>query len=374
VIKILGSKIILFLFFIINLYADSLDVNISNRNFFIEMNLSKSKIYRDESVLLSVYFRHKKDINLIKMEYEKPKFLDFFARNIGKEKIYQEGDFMVYNLNYMLTPKSSGIFTISPANINVATEKRELQKGGWKKNLLDWHMVVANSLKLEVNQLNIKYDIVGDFELKESIDLTVADINQPIRLTIKLSGEGNLDAYRGIDFDISNITVYADDANITSKLESNSIKSIYKKSFVFIATDDFMIPSKTIRIFNPKTKSIETLRTEAHRVTIKKKIEKEDTLDMRILYYLPLLTAFLFGIILTLLLQYLLFLYKQYRDCKVSFNGKIALQILYPHSGDSIEIEEMVRKLYAIKNGEKDIKIDKKELNKMLEEYSSKGE
>ena len=372
--KILGSKVIWFLFFTLNLYSDVLDTNLSNRNFFIDMNLSKSKIYRDESVILSVYFRHKKDINLIKMEYEKPKFLDFFAKNIGKEKIYQEGDFMVYNLNYMLTPKRSGLLSISPANINVAIEKRELQKGGWYKKLLYWHRVVANRLKLEVSPLNIEYDMVGDFTLQESLDLTVAEINRPIRLSLKIFGEGNLESYHGIDFDIPNITLYTDDENITSTFESDTLKSIYRKSFVFIATDDFVIPSKIIRVFNPKTKRIKILRTEAHRVKIKKNIEKENSVDKKILYYLPLFTAFIFGIIMTLFVEYLLFLYKSYKDKKRFFKGEKAFKILYPHSGESIEVEAMVRKLYAIKNGEKDIKIDKKELNKMLEEYSSKGE
>ena len=345
-----------------------------NRDFSIEMKLSKNEIYKDESVLLTVLFRHKKDIDLQKMEYEKPKFIDFFAKHIGKEKIYQEGKFIVYKLNYMLTPKHSGVLTISPANIKIAIQNRQLQKEGWYRDILSWHRVISNGLKLRVEKLDESYEIVGDFKLKSTIDSTTTEPNRPINLTIELFGEGNLEAYRGIEFDIPNVTIYSDDSNTSSQLDSAGVKSFYKKSFVFIATDNFVIPSKTIRIFNPKNKSVKILKTEAYRVKINKNIEKKRSIDKKILYYLPFLIAFVFGIILTLLVQNIILLYKKYRAKKVGFEGHKALQILYPYSSENIEIEEMVRKLYAIKNGEKDIKIDKKKLNKMLEEYSSKGE
>jgi hypothetical protein len=44
-----------------------------------------------------------------------------------------------------------------------------------------------------------------------------------------------------------------------------------------------------------------------------------------------------------------------------------ALQKLYPHINEDPEIEEMVRKLYAKKNGDKSITIDKKVLKRLIE-------
>ena len=43
-----------------------------------------------------------------------------------------------------------------------------------------------------------------------------------------------------------------------------------------------------------------------------------------------------------------------------------ALKILYGHMSEDPKIEEMVRKLYARKNGDKDVKIDKKVLQEMV--------
>ena len=46
-----------------------------------------------------------------------------------------------------------------------------------------------------------------------------------------------------------------------------------------------------------------------------------------------------------------------------------ALKILYAHMSEAPEIEAMVRKLYAKKNGDKSVVIDKKELKALVERF-----
>ncbi|NNJ45158.1 MAG: hypothetical protein HKP62_03985, partial [Sulfurovum sp.] len=46
-----------------------------------------------------------------------------------------------------------------------------------------------------------------------------------------------------------------------------------------------------------------------------------------------------------------------------------ALKILYGHMSEDAQIEEMVRKLYARKNGDKNVQIDKKVLKEMVERF-----
>ena len=48
------------------------------------------------------------------------------------------------------------------------------------------------------------------------------------------------------------------------------------------------------------------------------------------------------------------------------YNESEALKILYAHMSEDPEIEEMVRKLYAHKNGDKSVQIDKKVLKEMV--------
>lgn len=46
-----------------------------------------------------------------------------------------------------------------------------------------------------------------------------------------------------------------------------------------------------------------------------------------------------------------------------------ALAVLYPKMAQSKEVEEMVRKLYAVKQGDKEVKIDKQVLKALVEKY-----
>jgi hypothetical protein len=54
------------------------------------------------------------------------------------------------------------------------------------------------------------------------------------------------------------------------------------------------------------------------------------------------------------------------------FKESEALKILYGHMSDDPEVEAMVRKLYAKKNGDKSVIIDKKELRALVEKYAQR--
>ncbi len=53
------------------------------------------------------------------------------------------------------------------------------------------------------------------------------------------------------------------------------------------------------------------------------------------------------------------------------FKESEALKILYAHMSEDAEAETMVRKLYAKKNGDKSVIIDKKVLKTLVEKYKN---
>jgi hypothetical protein len=56
---------------------------------------------------------------------------------------------------------------------------------------------------------------------------------------------------------------------------------------------------------------------------------------------------------------------------KSPFKESEALKILYAHMSEDVEAEAMVRKLYAKKNGDKSVIIDKKVLKALVEKYKA---
>ena len=76
--------------------------------------------------------------------------------------------------------------------------------------------------------------------------------------------------------------------------------------------------------------------------------------------------AFALGALFMYLLQFFL---KVWQRKERKYKESDALKILYGHISEDKAVEEMVRKLYAKKRGDKSVKINKKELKEMIEKY-----
>jgi hypothetical protein len=169
------------------------------------------------------------------------------------------------------------------------------------------------------------------------------------------------------------------------------LQSHYQKSFVFISDHNFTIPSKEIRVYDYETGKVKILKTKVYKIQVEgaKKVINAPLVHTKIPiqttgistksnepWYdklpsiLALLFAFVLGVFLTLALKYLPKLVLPKMKFK-NMNSKYeeALKVLYPKIGESKEVEEMVRRLYAVKRGEKIVEIDKSRLNELLEKY-----
>lgn len=361
------------------------------KDFSLDMKIEKNKFYLGESIIVTIYFKQRTNLNLLKVEYTPPKFKDFFSKQIGKGKTYHKEEFTIQELNYLLIAKKSGKLTLESASVKIAERSRQLQKGGWSLDVPKWTELSSSPLSFEVMKTSKDYDLIGKYSLSDKIDQLKVEANKPVNLSISLVGNGSLDDYAGINFDIPSVTIYGDDAKIKSKLIKKKLESDYQKSFVFISDHDFTIPSKEISVFDPATGKINLLKTKEYHIEVEangKAINKSNvqtqtsikitksSMNTRGLWYqklpslLVLLLAFLLGSFVTLLLKYIsdFGLPKWFKKRK-SFNGEDALKILYPKIGESKAVEDMVRKLYAIKCGDKNVEIDKKRLKFLVEHY-----
>ena len=366
----------------------------SSKKISLDMVANKQRVFVGEPFLLSVFFNESKQVDLMKVEYQKPVLKDFFVKEVDGEKTYRKGGYLVHELRYLLTPKYEGNFTIEPARAKIAERGR--RKDDFFGTFFDtpiWSQIVSNALSVEVKPSPEDTDLIGDLKLSETIDATEVKANKPVNLTIKISGEGNLEDFDGLKYEIDGVTIYSDDAKTGSNLRGNQLISSYEKKFVFIADHDFTIPSKSFTLFNFKTGKIETLKTESHQITVKggqaaapaviqsakpqaiAKREMRDGLEERKVENSTeppalwmLLLAFAGGVVLTLGAVKLLpaILWKRGTN---PLREDAALKILYPHTNDTPEVEEMVRKLYARKGGDKSIEIDKAILKVLVDRY-----
>lgn len=370
----------------------------SSKKVTLDMVVNQKQVFVGEPILLSVFFNESRQVDLMKVEYRKPALTDFFVKEIGDEKTYKKDGYIVHELRYILTPKYEGNFTIGPAQAKIAERGR--RKDDFFGTFFDtpvWSSVVSNSLTIAVKPSPEGSDLVGDLNLSEKIDADEVKANKPVNLTIEITGEGNLEDFDGFEYEIDGVTIYSDDAKVESHLVGDKLISSYKKKFVFIADHDFEIPSKSFTLFNFKTGKVETLQTQSHQITVKggqavaptviqstkpqvaAEVNQREELQSSqsspdsdtssSLSAWMLLLAFAGGVAVTLG-AVKLSPYIKWKRAVNPMRESEALKILYPHTNDTPAVEDMVRKLYAKKGGDKSVVIDKEELKVLIDRYN----
>lgn len=376
----------------------------TNAKVTLSMVTSKKEVFVGEPVELQVFFNERRDANLLKVEFGKPNFKDFLVKEMGDEKTYTKGNYTVHELRYLLTPKREGNLTIPSAMANVAFRKKSRDDFfGTFFDRPDWKRVVSNTLSLKVKSTPQDTDLIGDFTLEESVDATEVKANKPVNLTLRISGEGNLEDFEAPKYEIDGVTIYSDDAKVSSSIVGGKLRSEYVKKFVFISDKDFTIPAHSFTLFDTKTQKVRKLETKAHTIkvtggtaratqVIQKSIatpketaslkeekapqtltpDSEDEVigaehqtDSTPSFWM-LALAFGAGVIVTLAAIKILPTLNLKRSMGI-VSDEEALKILYPHTNSDAKVEEMVRKLYAKKGGDKSVVIDKEKLKEMLE-------
>lgn len=360
----------------------------SSDRFALLIRSDKEKIMLGESFVVTVYFSLQNGIRLSDQpKYTRPKFKGFFVKELEQKQSYSKGNRSITELKYILTPKKEGNYTIeaATAKVGVADTSRQDIFGRFFGTI--WTEITSNTIDIEVKPKPKDAQLVGKFHIESNLDKKSIKSNKPVNLTVTIEGEGSLDDFEFPDYEIDNVTIYSDDARVETQIVGGKITSSYVKSFVFISSDSFSIPAKNISTYNVQKDTMENLKVPSYKVEIKamtpvenianksvvhtnlntvkkEKIARDDSdIKVKSLEWWMLVLAFVLGTLFMYLLRFIPNIFKRkekpYRESE-------AIKILYPHISESSDIEKMVRKLYAKKNGDKSVSIDKKELKELI--------
>ncbi|RUM76619.1 MAG: hypothetical protein DSZ11_00335 [Sulfurovum sp.] len=371
--------------------------------FLMEMNATKERVMVGEPLIVNIYFKQKKNIEVKRTEYKDPSFQGFISERIGDEKSYEEGNYTVHKLSYMLLVKEEGNITIDPVHVKVSYQDRKAKVGGWFSATPTWTEAKSLPLSIQAIPPSGDFDMMGQFTMKEHIDTQMVAPNKPVNLQLIVEGEGSLGDFDGVIFDIAGVTVYSDEAKIERKIIKDKLFSRYTKSYVFISDHDFIIPSKEMRVYNYNNKTIKKMRTKSYNIEIdgglkssasstvhtKNGVDTESSVastsilskarGMNITWEVPpwmiLFATFLLGSIVALILRPYLSRIKGlnlFGSKKHKINFDEALKILYPHINEDVEVENMVRLLYDKEQG-KMVEIDMVVLENLVRYYYEKN-
>ena len=367
----------------------------SNVKYSLQMRADKKKVIVGEPLVVTVYFSLKTGVRLSdNPQYSKPEFKGFFVKEINDPRAYIKGDQQIQELRYILTPQKEGTYTIGPATAKLSEIDRSRQDMFGRFFGGNWKSIVSNTLTITVKSKPEDTDLVGDFTLESHLDHGQTKANKPVNLTVRIEGDGSLEDFDLSDYEIDGVTVYSDDPKVDSRLSGDKLKSTFVKSFAFISDHDFTIPARTISVYDTKNGKVSTLEIPSYEVKVtggqsmvvaapsesvtdgkvQTNLKQPDTTSEKVIEkkvvervaWWMLLLAFIVG----MFTMYLLSLLPKFKGRHASpFKESEALKILYAHINDDKEAEAMVRKLYAKKNGDKSVIIDKKELKALVEKY-----
>jgi len=368
---------------------------VSNSNkFSLLMRTDQKSAMVGEPFIVTVFFSLQNGVRLSENpQYNKPEFKGFFVKEVEQEQAYREGNRQVTELKYILIPQLEGNFTLEPATakIGIADTSRRDMFGRFFGTV--WTPIASNTINIEVKKKPEDTDLVGSFTIESNIDKENVKANKPVNLTVKIEGEGSLE-----DFEFPNygVTVYSDEATIESNLVGDKLHSSLTKSFAFISDHTFSIPARSISVYDTKKGNVNYLEIPAYKIkveankivasasntpdkgAVQTNLKQVDTpqssvakkeVEIKSVAWWMLAVAFVLGSIFMYLLRYLPT--AKWTRNKSPFKESEALKILYAHMSEDVEAEMMVRKLYAKKNGDKSVIIDKKVLKALVEKYKN---
>jgi len=349
----------------------------------------KQAVSLGETFVMTLYMSISDRLRGIQIaDYVPPTATDFFIKEIAGQKEYQHSGYSVIEKKYMVTTKKEGNYTISPATAKLGQPDRSRQDI-FGRFSTKWMPMISNTLDIEVIAQAKDTDIVGEFGIDVKLDSQSVKANKPVNLTVKIEGKGSLEDFEFPKYEIDGVTIYSDEAKVETHLVGDDLMSNYSKSFAFISEKDFVIPKRSISVYDPETKAEKVLEVQRYEVSvkseksavttpstsvvqtkgtplenIKKTIVEQKEVKTPTWWMLGL--AFVLG---ALSMYVLRFLPKVFGRKEKPYKEAEALKLLYAHISEGKDVEEMVRKLYAKKNGDKSVKIDKKELREMVERF-----
>ena len=362
--------------------------------FSLLLRANKKSVMVGEPLMVTVYFSLQHGVRLSdNPQYNQPEFKGFFVKDVEDQKTYNEGNRQVTELRYILTPKSEGNFTLEPATAKIAVADRNRRDMFGRFFGTSWVPIVSNTLDIEVKEKPNDSDLVGLFTIENHIDSQSVKANKPVNLTVSITGEGSLEDFEFPAYEIDGVTIYSNDAEVTTSVNNNTLKSTYIKQFAFIADANFSIAQKEISFYDTKSKELKYLKIPSYNISVEGKkvantvvaspqeknagvvqshikVEKKSMLDggtksieVKSTEWYKVALAFVLGIFISYLFKFVPTInWKKTANIKESE----ALTLLYPHINESKEVEEMVRALYAKKNGNGNIKIDKVKLRELI--------
>jgi len=251
-----------------------------SNDFSIQIIADRAEAYVGQMVDVKVIFKEKRNVPVVNVDFIPIKFEDFWVKRVGKEKRYPEGDYLVHEIHYLFFPQKPGELTIGPAEVKVAVAKKMRDAFGFIVRKPKWITISSSSLKLTVKPLPQNVNLIGNFKLIVQAEPKRVEAGKPVKLVVRVEAEGNIEDFNLPELHIDGVTIYSEEPKLEQRYSRGIYSGSWEREYVLIAEKSFVIPSFSLKYFDPKTERVKEVKTKPIEVeVIGDSIQQESNLN-----------------------------------------------------------------------------------------------
>ena len=344
-------------------------------DFALTLSSDKKELFVGEPFELTLTFKQKRDSEAVDIKFSPPEFKGFWVKSETQPQRYQDAKESITKIVYTMAPQRAGELKTTKAQIQIASRGGGANGFSTWTPSIKWKSYFSNELTFDVKPLPSGIALACDFTISATADKEEVDANEPLNVTIDVIGDGNLEDIKSFKPSIEGVAVFDEKILID--------KDVLTQRIAFVSERDFVIPSFSIKYFDPKTKEIKTALTKEIPIKVKnakpqevlniKKQEAQGTIseDLKApqIGIFGSLSLFMSGLALGVLIMFFMkkidFKSKESRSIK---DPKTLLMKLLPFRDDE-EVKEMIETLEKNIYSNQNVELDKKILRKIKEKY-----
>ncbi len=242
----------------------------SNAPFILEMLSDKQEVYVGEPFKISIVFKQKRNNNAVDSKFSPPEFTNFWMKEQQQSRRFEEGEYTVTRLHFIVAAQKAGEFTIKPSEISIAT--RTHVRDAISQIImpeLKWRKYFSNPLEIKVKELPSDVTIVGDLNITTAIDKRVISPNEAVNLDVIIQGNGNFEDIKSFKPAVNGVNVFDEKPSIKAYIENGVYKGAWREKLAFVSDKSFTIPSFELRYFDPNEGIVKVRRTDPVSITVK---------------------------------------------------------------------------------------------------------
>ncbi len=251
----------------------------SSRDYFLEAVVDKSKPYVNEQVTLTLKFY------IAVQFYGSPELIEptttgFWNELLGNKAPYRQkiGNriYRVIERKYALFPTQTGDLTIGQAAIRVTVPGQNGQQrdpfGMFNEFFNNGKEVTIRSKPVAISARPLPNagrpsdftGSIGNFDISATVDKRQVEVNQPVTVTIKIAGTGNIKSAAEPPIpDLDDFRVYLASSNESTSKNQDRVggTKTYEQVFIPKRPGNLQIPALSYNYFDPSRNKYQTVTT-----------------------------------------------------------------------------------------------------------------